>query len=241
MVTEASALKADLSRDGRGYHVLRATVSHTLGVAEDNDDATTQEDDFSVIINQAKVETFDIQSKTVPSLLGGKGGRRGRVSMTWFENHPAPPPVLEGPASAEFCELAFLRSAVQHGLNHIFTGRFDTVMGPTLLRTFGRCRQQLVHVDKLRPRLMDETCLVALVQVALRDAELVMYPGSHRHLPDEETGKMTAVIHPVMLSSRTRNVHVFWQDVTHARAASAGADPRHRWHWYIDGGVPDAK
>ena len=158
-------------------------------------------------------------SNTLPSLLGGKDGRGGRVMMKCFEDHPAPPPGLKGPASAAFCELASLGAAVQHGLNHIFTGRFHTVTGPTLLRSFGRCRRQLVHVDKLRPRLMDETCPAASVLVALRDAELVMYPGSHRHLPDEEGGKMTAVIEPVMLSLRTGDVLVFRQDVAHAGAA----------------------
>jgi len=88
---------------------------------------------------------------------------------------------------------------------------------------------------------MDESCTSASVLAALRDAHLVMYPGSHRHLPDEEGGKLTAPIEPLIQSLRAGDVLVFRQDVAHAGAASNGTELRFRWHWYIDGGVPDAK
>jgi len=109
------------------------------------------------------------------------------------------------------------------------------------MRSFGRCRRQLLHIDKLRPQLMDESCPSASVLAALRDAQLVMYPGSHRHLPDEEGGKLTAPIEPLIQSLRAGDVLVFRQDVAHAGAASTGTELRHRWHWYTDGEVPDAK
>jgi len=241
IVTNAAALKADLSRDGSGYRVLHGAVSKTLAAAVDRDCLGIHADDFGVMINHAKVETFERQGKTLPSLLGCKDGRGERFMMKCFYNHPVPPPCLMGPQSAAFCELASLGAAVQHGLNHVFPGRFHTVVGPTVLRSFGRCRRQLVHIDKLRPQLMDESCPAASVLVALRDAQLVMYPGSHRHLPDEEGGKLTAPIEPLILSLRAGDVLVFRQDVAHAGAASTGTELRHRWHWYIDGGVPDAK
>ena len=194
-VTNAAALKADLSRDGNVFGVLHGAVSETLAAAVDRDCSGIHADDFCVMINHAKVETFERQCKTLPSLLGGKDGRGGRVMMKCFDNRPVPPPSLLGPQSAAFCELASLGAAVQHGLNHVFPSRFHTVVGPTVLWSFGRCRRQLVHIDKLRPQLMDESCPAASVLVALRDAQLVMYPGSHRHLPDEEGGKLTRGCH----------------------------------------------
>jgi len=70
IVTQAAALKADLCRDGRGYHILRAAVSDTLAVAVDNDRAAIHGDDFSVMINHAKVETFERHGKSIPTNVG---------------------------------------------------------------------------------------------------------------------------------------------------------------------------
>jgi len=108
-----------------------------------------------------------------------------------------------------------------------------------MLRSFGRCRRQLVHVDELRQKLMDEACVSVLVE--LRDAKLIMYPGSQRHLPEEKGVNLTAGISPVTVLLKAGDLLIFRQDVAHAGAASVGTDLRHRWHWYVDGGVPDEK
>jgi len=97
IITSAAALKADLSRDRSGYCVLHGAVSDTLAAAVDSDCSGIHDDDFCVIINHAKVDTLERQGKTLPSLLGGKDGRDGRVMMKCFDNHPVPPPSLMGP------------------------------------------------------------------------------------------------------------------------------------------------
>ena len=241
IVSSAADVTADLSRSGRSFHIIHEAVSHALTGAVDGACADIPSNEFFVMINHARVETFEQQGKLLPSELGGKDGPGGRVMLKCGGTHPVPPARFREPRTAAFCELASLGAAVMHALNYVFPGAFHTSTGPTMLRSFGRCRRQLVHVDKLRPKLMDEACPAVSVLVALRDANLIMYPGSQRYLPEEKGGKLTACISPVTVLLKAGDLLMFRQDVAHAGAAIVGTDLRHRWHWYVDGGVPDEK
>jgi len=56
-VSSAADVTADLSRSGRGFHIVHEAVSHALTGAVDAARADIPSNEFFVTINHARVET----------------------------------------------------------------------------------------------------------------------------------------------------------------------------------------
>jgi len=116
----------------------------------------------------------------------------------------------------------------------VIKGRSYYMIGPTVLRSKGACKEQLMHVDHARPREMHGTDTPKLsMLMALEDGTKVdTFPGSHRHLPDASGGCLTQPIACRTVVLNAGDILIFRQDLVHRGAASSGLC--HRWHWYAD-------
>jgi len=108
------------------------------------------------------------------------------------------------------------------------------MLGPTVLRSRGECKEQLMHVDHMRPAEMAGSNVpkLSMLMAVQNGTKVNLFSGSHRYLPKNSGGCM---LHPIPCTTVVLNagdILVFRQDLVHCGAASSGLN--HRWHWYAD-------
>jgi len=119
-------------------------------------------------------------------------------------------------------------------IDGVIKGEPYIMLGPTVLRSKGECKEQLMHVDHMRPAEMAGSNVpkLSMLMAVQNGTKVNLFSGSHRILPKNSGGCM---LHPVPCTTVVLNageILVFRQDLVHCGAASSSLS--HRWHWYAD-------
>jgi len=216
---------------------------------------------YHLIFNDETVDDFERRGKTVASVLAPGGGGRlmaklGGLVPRWLGatvnedgvSTVGVMPCAEAQLWDDFCLLAAVvmtRAGVAFGF-----GGYQCVYGPSLLYSRGDCPAQLPHIDQSAPvdRTGKAKKLVRMnpikpnlsLLVALQDnTRVVVYPHSHRYLPESSGGCLTKTIEPLWLVLNRGDVLLFRQDLVHHGASSTTSN--HSVHWYIDAGRQSSK
>ena len=254
-------MRENLLPSGPGYLIHRSAVPSGMCVRVLRTVAGLAGSLYNIIFNHKTVDDFERDGTTVASIMAPGGGGRlmaklGGLVPRWLGGTRSGTgaskagilPDAQAQLWADFCMLAVVFMVVAgEAFGH---GGYHCVYGPSLLQSRGECPAQLPHIDQSAPvdrqgrakKLLranpDKPNLSLLV--ALQDnTRVVVFPHSHRYLPEMSGGRLSMTIHPVTVVLNSGDVLLFRQDLVHHGAPSTGVN--HRVHWYIDAGRKSSK
>jgi len=239
-----------------GYFIHRAAVPGGMCVLVSRTVSGLASALHNVIFNPKTVDEFERSGTTVESIMAPGGGGRlmaklGGLVPRWrgstSDDNGAPKAGILPDAEAQlWADLCMVAAVFMMVAGEMFGhGGYQCVYGPSLLQSRGDCPAQLPHIDqsarvdrrgrqkKLLLSNPDKPNLSLLV--SLQDnTRVVVFPYSHRYLPEVSGGRLSLAVHPVTVVLNRGDVILFRQDLVHHGAPSIGVN--HRVRWYIDAG-----